>query len=301
MGAAKLLPIEQSAKSNLPLPPFPANHVGDGKETTFSSGPDTSPLTAPPVATTVSSANNLACASCAMRSLGICGSAVSPLRLLGPSGSIPPKLANSARWIPARKTILHPVECPDSVTIICEGIAQSMISTTNGRRQILSILLPGDVVSLLDLFTPRIGYTTEAVSDVTYRQFSRQKIQEYAFNYRTVMDTLMEAISNENVRINNLLLDLGSRTSEERIANFILTLHLRMQATGRVRNNGFEFPFRLHHIAETLGLSAVYAGKALSKLERAGLIEIKQRELKLLDIKRLRELAGATSIRINKR
>lgn len=296
MGVAKLLPTKSSVRPHLSVSPSVANRLGKEKKTAVTVGQNTSLSIASLAATRDSSANNLACATCPMRSLGICDDAISPLRGSEPSGPTPLTLTNSAHGIPARKVILHPKEWSDSAAVICEGIALSMISTTNGRRQILSVLLPGDVVSALDLFAPRIGYTTEAVTDVTYRRFSRQKIREYAFKYRTVMETLIKAISNENARINKLLLDLGCRTSEERIAGFILNLHSRMKAIGRVNDREFSFPFRLHHIADALGLSAVYASKALGKLERAGLIEVKQRELKMLNVESLRELAGAASI-----
>jgi len=79
-----------------------------------------------------------------MFSLNLCG-AVSNVREA--SGRCPNflPLSSSNHMIPARRKISYPQEF--SVTIIYSGWAASSITLPDGRRQILSFLMPGDLVS----------------------------------------------------------------------------------------------------------------------------------------------------------
>ena len=94
---------------------------------------------------------------------GHCGSGA-------PCGALP---MSTVHTVPARRTIFHPKEWSEFVPIICSGWSVSSIALPDGRRQILSFLLPGDAVSTAFLFGPLSGRHVEAVTEVTYRKFKR--------------------------------------------------------------------------------------------------------------------------------
>ena len=86
-------------------------------------------------------------------------------------------VACSVHTIPSRRTICHAKEWSEFVTVICKGWAASSSALPDGRRQIHSILLPGDVVLSTGPFNPVFGHTVEAITDVTYRRYKRSELE----------------------------------------------------------------------------------------------------------------------------
>ena len=54
-----------------------------------------------------------------------------------------------------------------------------------------------------------------------------------------------------------------------------------------MHDNTIELPIRQQHIADTLGLSLVHTNKTLQKIREDGAIEIRERNLHILDEQRL--------------
>jgi CRP/FNR family transcriptional regulator len=165
-------------------------------------------------------------------------------------------------------------------------------STGYGRRQILSFLLPGEIVSASLVFNPVSQNSLEAVTDVRHRLFSRPGILTAMKRDPKLLTPLSMLWAEENVRADQLVVDLGQRSADERIAGMILDLAERLRLCGQLHDGTMEFPLRQHHIADATGLTTVHAGKLLNELRRAGLIELNDRCLTLSKLEDVRRVAG---------
>jgi CRP/FNR family transcriptional regulator len=200
-------------------------------------------------------------------------------------------LASSTQVIPARRTICHPKEWSDGIPVICQGWAASSITLLDGRRQILAFLLPGDLVSTAYLLEPMSGRTVEAVTDVTCRKFSRGELKSFLFKQPALLEKLSKAWVEERTQADQLALDLGRRTADERIARLILNLAERLAKRGLVNGQSMEFPLRQRHVADATGLTPVHVSKVLSEFQRAGLLVINRRTLTIMNETDLRRVA----------
>src|SRR5215470_10644434 len=72
-------------------------------------------------------------------------------------------IQQSSFVVAARRIICRDTELEDAVPIICDGWAASVIMLSDGSRQILSFLLPGDLVSAALLFDPGAHCSVEAI------------------------------------------------------------------------------------------------------------------------------------------
>jgi len=194
----------------------------------------------------------------------------------------------SLHTIPGRRTIRHATEWSESVPVICRGWATSSIALPDGRRQILSFLLPGDFACTASLFEPISGRLIEAITEVTYCSFKRSELKAFLFAHSDLLETLTRTWIEERRQTDQLAIDLGRRTAAERIARLLLSLMERLAKRGLVQDNTTEFPLRQHHIADATGLTPVHVSKVLSDLRRRGLIEISERTLTILDLAGLR-------------
>ena len=203
-----------------------------------------------------------------------------------------PLITSSVHTIPSRRTICHAKEWSEFVTVICKGWAASSSALPDGRRQIHSILLPGDVVLSTGPFNPVFGHTVEAITDVTYRRYKRSELEALIFEdpdlFKRVTDMWGEARSHAH----QLALSLGRRTAHERISSFILMLAESLARRGMMTDDTMDFPLRLKHIADATGLTPVHVSKVQTEFQRAGLIKTKDRSMTILDRVELRHIAG---------
>lgn len=203
----------------------------------------------------------------------------------------PLPLAGTLHTIPARRLILHPKEWSEFVPIVCSGWAMSSIALPDGRRQVISFLLPGDIVSIGSLLAPLSGHTVEAITEVTYRKFKRQEIKDLLFGRSDLLERLFTLWNEARARADQLALDLGRRRADERIARLILRLSEKVAKRSLVRTQTFDFPLRQRHIADATGLTPVHVSKILGELQRAGMIEIGGRTLTILNTSELQRVA----------
>lgn len=210
-----------------------------------------------------------------------------------PSRPNPIKIHQSGHTVPARRIIWRAQDMHDAVPVICEGWAAAIVMLTNGSRQIVSFLLPGDIISTTMLFEAKPYDLVEAITDVRYRTFNRAELKSMVTRKSDLFDRFSKARVEEKARADQLIVDLGRRTAEERIARLILNLIDRLERRGWVRGNPieFEFPLRQHHIADATGLTPVHVSKVLTEFRRRGLISISERSLTILDQPAFRRVA----------
>jgi CRP-like cAMP-binding protein len=226
----------------------------------------------------------LSCAEWEPHGLILCGVACAE----APGSNGHTRMELTSRTVPARRIIFREHDLHDSVPIICSGWAASVVMLSDASRQILSFLLPGDLVSTALLFEPRSSCLVEAITDVVYRSFKRSDLKATLFKNPEMFDKLSRAWIEEKNRADQLIVDLGRRTADERIARLILNLaerlsQRRMTRTTEAAALEMEFPLRQHHIADATGLTPVHVSKVLSEFRRGGLIKISDRSLTILD------------------
>jgi len=223
-----------------------------------------------------------------MRGLGLC-------RVLIEAGvetplSDRPPVAQSEKTAAARRRFLRSQEQTDVVPVICDGWAAVAEYLPSGRRQILSFLLPGDLVSASILFDSRIPHDVEAITPVAYRTFDRGGLWERVLARPEALSSFINGCVEEKHRLDELVLDLGRRKASQRVARLILELTDRITRHGAVPEQSFNFPLRQSQIADTTGLTAPYVNQVLKEFRDKRLIRFEKRSLTVLDSAKLRRM-----------
>lgn len=198
----------------------------------------------------------------------------------------------SRHTILARQMIHSPREFSDYVLCLCAGQAVSSIALPDGRRQIIEILLPGDIVYWTDLFEPMSGRLIEATENSTYRKIARKDFFLLLAQQPEMFDVFMQTCTRKKNEADNLALTLGRRDALQRIARFILDLAMKLIDRGFAKNQTIRFSLRLRHIADATGLTPVHTSKMLRQLRRDRVIDLESRSLTVSDMVQLRQIAG---------
>jgi CRP/FNR family transcriptional regulator, anaerobic regulatory protein len=229
------------------------------------------------------------CAACPAHDLGLCHgmSEMANGRYCAPPALLP----MTEQTIPARRVIFRQRDMHDFVPFICQGWASSTVTLSDGSRQILLFLLPGDIVSPSLLFGPTAHCSVEAITEVQYRSFRRDDLKALLTKDLALIEKIAKVWTDRKLRAQQLAVDLGRRTADERIARLILSLRDRLASRGMVQDQTMDFPLRQHHVADATGLTAVHVSKVLSEFRRRGLIDISDRSLTVLNTSEFQRVA----------
>jgi CRP-like cAMP-binding protein len=145
----------------------------------------------------------------------------------------------------------------------------------DGRRQIFSFILPGDLMGYAPKPPPPALCSLTALTAL--ETIDAELVAEAAESGRG--PGLAAAIEGLRKLEGQLLLDhmvrLGQQTAYERVAHFLLELQRRLQIVGLGDAQRFPLPLTQEMLADALGLSIVHVNRTLQQLRRDGLIELR--------------------------
>ena len=102
---------------------------------------------------------------------------------------------------------------------------------------------------------------------------------------------LHKVMSRELVRDHGVMLLLGSKRAEERLASFLLNLTQRLQARG-FSASSLVLRMTREEIGTYLGLKLETVSRCFSKFQADGVLQVKDRQIVVLDHAALQQIAG---------
>ena len=201
------------------------------------------------------------------------------------------RLRTGALKVEAGRDIISEQKSTGKIYTLYAGWAFRYKTLSDGRRQIMNFLLPGDLVGLQEKFADGATSGVQAATDAVLCVFPQDGLWELFRNHPSLgYDVTWLAAREENMLDENLL-TTGRRNAIERVAMLLLHLFRRADRIGLTDGGEVDFPFNQQHIADALGLSLVHTNKTLRRLHRLGLHEIRDGRLRLLNPKALQRIA----------
>jgi CRP-like cAMP-binding protein len=172
---------------------------------------------------------------------------------------------------------------------IVSGWACRVRELADTRRQIMRLLLPGDMIGLS--LQSRARAQTSVVALTPLKTVEAPEIP-VAWRERARVPTLAAALDLVAAEDEHLLLchalRLGRQTAYERTANLFCELEYRHSRLGLSREGNFAFPLTQDTLADVLGLSVVHVNRTLQQMRREGRINLAHGRLAVRDIEALR-------------
>lgn len=174
---------------------------------------------------------------------------------------------------------------------IKDGFAARYKVLRNGKRQIINVLVPGDVVGLPGSFLERASYSVIAVTDMKLQVCTLDDFVALCYRRPKFGLALSWLAVQDATTYAEHIIDVGRRTSIERLARFLLEIHSRLAMVGRAGDGGFELPFSQEVMSDALGLSVPHLNRMLTKLKTDGMIVMRERQVEFADRKAIELLA----------
>jgi CRP/FNR family transcriptional regulator, anaerobic regulatory protein len=193
--------------------------------------------------------------------------------------------------VEAGRQIIAEHRSSDKLFTLYEGWAFRYKTLSDGRRQILNFLVPGDFIGLQEEFADGGTHGVEAVTDVALCIFPREGLWSMFREHPQLGYDVTWLAAREEQLVDENLLTTGRRNAVERVAMLLIHLYRRAERVGMAGEDGIPFPFNQQHIADALGLSLVHTNKTLRRLRQLGLHTLDNGRLRLLDPYALERLA----------
>lgn len=191
-----------------------------------------------------------------------------------------------------RRIIHRDGEMPSEVFSLLDGWAFRFKLLADGRRQILSFMLPGDFLSLHALQSKPLHFSVQALTAVRLCAFETRAICDFLRTRPHLAWNVGILLARKSTRLDYRITDLGRRDALERITRFVLELGERLKRRGMVTEETYPFPLRQEHVADALGLTPVHVSRTFATLRTEGLISLQHNVLTIHDRDRMVEIAG---------
>ena len=196
--------------------------------------------------------------------------------------------------IKARQEIVHEGDEIIRPMLLVRGWGARTRCLEDGRRQIISFLLPGDLIGVFSQAGLLASSTMTAITDVRLC---------FAPN-PSVSDTLAiaYAISRglDEAHLLGQITRLGRLNAHERIQDLLLELLERLEQAGLARGGRFAIPLTQEMLADALGLTPVHVNRMLQQARQAGELSWQGGEVALHDPKAIQRKVGRMKVRASR-
>lgn len=192
------------------------------------------------------------------------------------------------RRIPARVDIMLQGDPDPGIFTLFSGWAFRYLTLQDGGRQILDILLPGDLMGLQSSLTGTLRHSVRALTDVRICNLDSDHFHNLFTVHPALSEALVATLLQEEQRSDTRLLLLGRQHPTERLGFFLLELRERLQRRGQEVSDGFALPLTYHHLADSIGMSRSQVGASLKEMEQRGWATLRDRKVVFQDVKRMK-------------
>ncbi len=228
----------------------------------------------------------VACSSCNLRELCL------PVGLSEPDLERLDHLVSSRRTVPRGDTLFRSGDAFQSLYAVRTGFFKTRVSSEDGRDQVTGFQMAGELLGLDGISSDRHACDAVALEDSQVCVIPYGQLEELSRDFTELQHQFHKIMSREIVRDHGVMLLLGSMRAEERLAAFLLNLTRRLQARG-FSASSLVLRMTREEIGSYLGLKLETVSRTFSKFQDDGLLEVKQRQITVLDPAGLRRLVSS--------
>ncbi len=204
------------------------------------------------------------------------------------------ELVATRRSVKRGASLFHAGEKFSSLYAIRTGFFKTCVTTEDGRDQVTGFQMAGEVIGLDGIVNDQHTCDAIALEDAEVCVMPFDRIEEISREVTALQHHVHKIMSREIVREHGVMLLLGSMRAEERLAAFLLNLVQRLQARGFSKS---ELILRMtrEEIGSYLGMKLETVSRTFSKFAEESIVEVKQRNIHILDAEALRRLVNPPS------
>jgi CRP-like cAMP-binding protein len=185
--------------------------------------------------------------------------------------------------IAADQDIVCEGDTPSECCLVVEGFACRYNLTDEGKRQIHSFHISGDIPDLQSLHLDVMDHSLGTLVPSRLAFIQHDDLRSLMRSHPRLGDLFWRDTLIDSAVFRQWMIGLGRRTAHGRIAHLLCELLVRLRAVELVEDHAFNLPVTQAELGDALGLSTVHVNRVLQDLRGENLIALHGGSLKVLD------------------
>jgi CRP/FNR family transcriptional regulator, anaerobic regulatory protein len=174
------------------------------------------------------------------------------------------------------------------------GFFKTSVVSEDGREQVTGFQMAGEIMGLDGIVSDKHNCNAIALEDAEVCVMPFNHVEDLSRQIPMLQRHVHKIMSREIVRENGVMMLLANMRAEERLAAFLLNLLQRLHARGYSKS---ELILRMtrEEIGSYLGMKLETVSRTFSKFSDDGIIEVKQKNIRILDHEKLKAIFNAST------
>jgi CRP-like cAMP-binding protein len=185
------------------------------------------------------------------------------------------RLPMTIRPLPGGHDIVCEHDRPMQCCLILDGWASRYQLLAEGRRQIFSFHVPGDIPDLQSLHLRVMDHSLCALTPVTLAFVPHEAIRDLTTGYPGIAATLWRDTLVDGAIFREWMVGMGRRSAYQAVAHLFCETYVKLEAVGLAENHRYRLPVMQVDIADALGLSNVHVNRVLRQLREENLLALR--------------------------
>jgi CRP-like cAMP-binding protein len=195
----------------------------------------------------------------------------------------------STRSVAADQDIVREGDRPSECCLVIEGFLCRYKVSDEGKRQIFSFHLAGDIPDLQSLHLSVMDHSLMTLTPSKLAFIAHESVLRVIHKCPRLAGVLWRDTLIDGAVFREWMMGIGRRSAETRIAHLLCEVMVRMRAVGLANGDACELPITQAELGDALGLSTVHVNRSLQDLRGKGLITLRGSILTVQDWDRLKE------------
>jgi CRP-like cAMP-binding protein len=189
----------------------------------------------------------------------------------------------SARSVASDQDIVREGDRPSECCLVIEGFTCRYKFTAEGKRQIFSFHIAGDIPDLQSLHLKVMDHNLGTLTPCKLAFVQHEKLTELFRRCPRIADVMWRDTLIDAAVFREWMIGIGRRSAYGRIAHVLCEVLVRMRVVGLSNGHECELPITQAELGDALGLSTVHVNRSLQELRADGLIELRGGSLTVLN------------------
>ena len=206
-----------------------------------------------------------------------------------------------SRKIAARRNLISEGDRPGPVFVMISGWACRYNVTSDGGRQISAFLMPGDFSDVHVAVLAEMDHGIQTLTEAHVAKIHRDQINMMFGTSTKIADALWSSQLVDQGTMRAWIVGMGRRTALAKVAHLMCELYVRAGNVGLVQNGELVLPLSQIALADALGLTPVHVNRVFRVLRQSRTIELRNRDLVIIDHEQLCDIAGFEETYLHRR
>jgi CRP-like cAMP-binding protein len=177
--------------------------------------------------------------------------------------------------LPARQDIVRDGDTASQCCLMLEGWACRYKIMGEGRRQIFSFHIAGDIPDLQSMHIPLMDHSLATMTQATVAFIPHEAMRNLTIRFPNIgavlwRDTLVDAAI-----FREWMMCMGQRSAYDHIAHLFCELYLKQEAVGLAGEHRCPLPITQGELADATGMSNVHVNRVLKEMRGNGLLTLR--------------------------